>query len=291
MNRNIIKNVLLRKDLFVPLVFTRRQFDVIKKYFGNKSLSNAEKKAMYTSITKKLKALNYLYKESQPKDYFVQGRNEVIHERLIESKKIIEEYSKEHDKVFVSGSFLFSEQYNDIDIFLIMKRGYKEGWNGKRHLIYLTERRLSQPIFQSAALISISNFIIPRKLNKIKPKLSELMATYHEAVIEVLNKDKKSEMARRLVFDYELFCNNQILSSRELQERLKKVNVKELDFIVKKLLGKLFSKTYLYVELHNYIKTLTESIKNITPNIHLAHFKNIYEELIYGSSRSQESTA
>ena len=107
----------------------------------------------------------------------------------------------------------------------------------------------------------------------------------------MLNKDKKSEMARRLVFDYELFCNNQILSSRELQERLKKVNVKELDFIVKKLLGKLFSKTYLYVELHNYIKTLTESIKNITPNIHLAHFKNIYEELIYGSSRSQESTA
>ena len=57
----------------------------------------------------------------------------MIPQRLEKAKEIIKEYSKEYDKVFVSGSFLFSREFNDIDVFIIREKGYKEGWDGKRH--------------------------------------------------------------------------------------------------------------------------------------------------------------
>lgn len=291
MNNNLLKRLLLRENLFVPLIFTRKQFDVMRRYVDKKSLSNAEKKAMYTSISKKIKALNSLYKENEEKEFFIMSRNKIINSRIIEAKELIKQYSKYYDKIFISGSFLFSKEYNDIDIFILVNRGYKEEWDGKRHLIYLTEKKLSQPIFQSAILMSVSNFIISTKMKKIKPKLSELMSTYHESLIEFLRKDKKSEMTRRLIFDYELFCNDNILDPQELKQEIKKININRIDFAAKKLFERLFSKSYLYIELHKYIGTLKKSITVITPNFHLKHFKNKYEELIYGSARNQEATA
>ncbi len=291
MNNNLLSKLLLREKLFVPLIFTRKQFKVMRRYVDKKSLSNAEKKAMYTSISKKLKSLNSLYKENEEKEYFITGQNKIIISRLIEAKEIIKQYAKYYDKIFISGSFLFSKEYNDIDIFIIINRGYKEGWDDNKHLIYLTEKRLLQPIFQSAALISISNFIIPRKISRIKPKLSELMSTYHESVIELLRKDEKAEMIRRLIFDYELLCNNKLLDPQELKQEIKKINIDRIDYAAKSLFEKLFSKSYLYVELYKYINTLKDSIKRITPNLHLEHFKNIYEELIYGHTRSQKTVA
>lgn len=289
MINNILTEILDKEDLFVPLIFTKKQFEVIKKRHQNKRLLNAEKKALYTSIKKKFNALNFLNKNISDKEYFIIGTNKIISERLIEAKDIIQEYCKDYDKVFVSGSFLFKEKYEDIDIFIIMKRGYKEKWDGKRHVIFLTEKRLSQPIFQSASKISISNFVIPGIMKKPKLKLLEVMSTYHEAIIELLRKEEKPEMARRLIFEYELLCNNNLLDPKELYEKTQNITIKEINKIIKVLLRRLFSKTYLYVKIHNYIKTLAESSKNIHPNIHLNLFKKTYEELIYGRSRSKEA--
>lgn len=286
MNLYLLKKILSKESMFIPLIFTRKQFFVLKKYNNKKKLSNAEKKALYTSIKKKLNALNYLHRESSEKEYFFQGKENMITKRIEEAKRMIEEYRKDYEKIFVSGSFLFSGKYHDIDIFIITKKGYIEKFEGKKHLIFLTEKKLAQPIFQSAALISVSNFSIHTALVKKKMKLIELISTYHEAIIELMMYEEKPEAARRLIFDYELYCKNNLLNPKQLQEKTKKTNTKILSENIKELLKHFFSKNYIYVELHKYIKTLTESIKKITPNFHLKLFKRTYEELIYGAARS-----
>ncbi|PIN81074.1 hypothetical protein COV11_02750 [Candidatus Woesearchaeota archaeon CG10_big_fil_rev_8_21_14_0_10_30_7] len=286
MNENLLKIVLSQKKLFIPLIFTDKQFLVIEKYQNKKKLSNAEKKAFYTSIKKKLNALSYLCRDDCAREYFLQGREFMISSRVEEAKKIIKYYCKKYEKVFVSGSFLFSEKYEDVDVFIIKKKGYSEKFEGKKHLIFLTKKRLTQAIFQSASLISVSNFLIKKEEITKRPKLSELMSTYHEAVIELIRKEKKPESARRLIFDYSRFCKKKLLNPKELYEETKKLNVKIICQIIKEVLKQLFSRTYLYVALHNYLKILAETINNVTPNFHLEIFKKTYEEMIYGFAKS-----
>ena len=217
MNDEILKVILKNESRFVPLVFTKKQFNVIFKLKRSMRLSNAEKKALYTSINKKIDALSSLIIKND-NEYYIQGSREIIEEKIEEAKRLIEKYAENLNKVFIGGSFLFEKDYNDVDIFIIRKKGYKESWDGKYHIIQLSEGRLSEPIFQSASLISVSNFLIPKILIKSRPSLSELISTYHEAVIERLNREKKPEMIRRLIFDYYLFCKNEIINGKALKE-------------------------------------------------------------------------
>lgn len=289
MNQNLLKNVIKKEELFVPLLFTVKQLNILKKYEQHTKLSNAEKKALYTSIKRKMEALNSINVGQRDIEFYVNNPDTIIPERLKQAQAIIEDYSKKYDKIFISGSFLFSKKYKDIDIFIIHKRGYKEEWIDNKHIIFLSEKKLFEPIFQSASLISVSTFLIPQDVKKKKPTLSEAMGLYHEAVIEYIKKDKKPEAMRQLIFDYTLFCHNKILNTKELYELLKRTNILDLNRIIKELCKKLFSKSYLYVELHTYINTLNESIKNIKLNEHLIIFKNTYEELLYGKQRSKAS--
>ncbi|MFO8015819.1 MAG: hypothetical protein R6U32_01810 [Candidatus Woesearchaeota archaeon] len=291
MDKKILKTVLQRKRLFVPLIFTERQFNVLRKYSSNAGLSNAERKALYTSIKDKMEALSSFSGEYKDREYYISSPGEIMPSRLAEAKEIVDAYSKKHDRVFVAGSFLFSRDFNDIDIFIVRKRGYRERWDRNRHIIFLPERRLSSPVFQSASLISVSSFLIPRKTRKRRPFLSELMATYHEAVIEHMKKEKKPESIRRMVFHYNLFCRNRLLNGRELKRLSGEIELDGLDTLMKGLCKKLFSASYLYVEVHDYIKTLKDSIRNIRPNTHLIRFKDTYEEMIYGRERGKTEAA
>lgn len=279
------KKILNNKELFVPIIFTEKQFKVIEKVNNKIKLSNAEKKAFYTSINKKMKALESF--EKKDNEYYIQGSNEIISERLSLAKNIIDEYSGE--KVFVSGSFLYSKKYNDIDIFIITKRGYKESVDGDRHIIYLSEKKLLSSVFQSASLISVSNFQIQNTIKIKNLKLNELMSIYHESIIENIQKADKKEATRNLVFNYYLICENKLLNGKELKNIVDKTKNVDINIWMKKISEKLFSKSYLYVAIHEYIKTLDESIKNITPNNHLLTYKETYEELIYGRNTAETS--
>ena len=290
MNKNILKIILRKREQFVPLIFTEKQFDVLARYSSGLKLSNAEKKALYTSINKKIGALELLHRE-QKGEYYIYGSSDIIPSRLEEAKKLIDKYSEKYSKVFVSGSFLFSEKFGDIDIFIIREKGYKEVTENNIHLIFLAEKRLSNPVFQSASLISVSNFIIPKKIKKKKLSLSGLMSMYHEAVIETMKKEKKPEAVRNLIFYHNLFYKNKLISPKELREISEKIRLPEIDLLIKELCKAIFSKSYLYVEIHEYIKTLKESINNIKPNEHLIRFKNTYEELIYGRQRGKAEAA
>src|SRR3989338_1565560 len=196
MKKKIISILLPLKHQYVPLLFTEKQWGVMEKYTRGKNLNNAEKKALYTSIKKKTDALSILLTEQQGKEYYVTGGEHILPERLEEAKRIINTCRVQHSNVFIGGSFLYSKQWNDIDVFIVRERGYKEEWKDKQHIIYLSEKKLSQQIFQSIAKISIATFNIQRRTTKKEPKLDDIMSTYHEAIIEHIQKEKKPEAIR-----------------------------------------------------------------------------------------------
>ncbi|MBU0616062.1 MAG: hypothetical protein KJ601_08295, partial [Nanoarchaeota archaeon] len=258
---------------------------VIERYNENKKLASGEKKALYTSINKKMKALESIRIEKD-NEFFINGADKIIPIRLKEAKQLIEEYSKKYDKVFISGSFLFSKEYNDIDIFIVRDKKYDEKWEDNRHLIWLTEKRLQNPVFQSAALISVSNFIIPNKIKQRPIKLGEFMSSYHEAVIEIRG-NQDLDLTRYIVFTYYLKIKGRLLDGSELKRIIRYLTLDELDGMVKEILNQQYSEKYLYVEIHNYIKALKDAIKTERPNEHLIRCMNTYEELIYGKQRTK----
>ena len=278
MNQKILKSILENEKLVVPLVFTKNQLSVIKKIYEQKPLTNAEKKAYYSSIKTKLIALTQLIKQNKEKEYFVQGHKHIIKERLGKAKQIIKSFK--HEKIFIAGSFLFSEKFNDIDIFILRKKGYKEEWKDNLHIIYLTEKKLSDPVFQAASLISISTFPIPNNIKHKRLKLNEMMSLYHESVIEHIQKKEKTESIRDLVFYNNLLAKKKLLNAIELNKIITKTSLPDIDGMSKQLMQKLFSKSYLYVDIHEYLKTLNKTIQNTKPNHHLVRYKNTYEELI-----------
>lgn len=289
MDKKTLKIILQKERLFVPLIFTEKQFNVLKKYNNHLLLSNAEKKALYTSINKKVKALESI-KIEKDKEYYINGYNKIIPGRLDKAKELITKYSKEYDKVFISGSFLFSKEFNDIDIFIVRKKGYKEIWEGDRHIVSLSEKRLTKTVFQSAALISVSNFIIPKKIKRKTLKLGELMSSYHEAGIEIMDKQER-ELTRHIVFSYYLYVHDKLLDGAELAHITKSTTLNKLDSMVKSILTNLFSNTYLYVVLHTYIKTLDGFIQSEKNIEHLKRYKSLYEGIIYDSKRSTTASA
>ena len=287
MNKEILKNILEQKNRFIPLIFTVKQVLVIEKYLSQQKLSLAEKKALYTSINKKVQALELLPTQKK-EEYFIQGSQQMLPERILQAQQIITQYSPL--KVMVAGSFLYSKKYQDIDIYILQERGYREAQDGEKHLIYLKEKKLAEPLFQSAALISIANFESTRKIKPKKIPLHQLMSTYHEAVINLIQKEEKNEPLRDLIFWHSLFCENRLINSLELKEKTTQLTLSQIDQLLIRICQQLFSKTYLYVELHEYIKTLIASIRNIKQNAHLEHYKNTYEELIYGWKETAAKT-
>lgn len=284
MNEDLLKIILNNKGRFVPLLFTKKQVYVLKKHLGKERLSNAEKKALYTSITKKMQALELLYFENQ--DIFVNGAQYMLPGRLDAAKQIIEEFAGK--KTIIAGSFLFSREYNDIDIYIVAKRGYKEVNDGKRHLIYLTEKKLSDAVFQSSALISVSNFCCAKKATFKKMPLHKVMSVYHEAIIEVEQNDRKKEAVRSLIFLYSLLCEKSLPNPCELRAVAVAATTARLNIVYKTILNKFYSKKYLYVELHSYIKSLDAAIKSTPNNSHLIMYRELYKELLYGRARAKK---
>ena len=64
-----------------------------------------------------------------------------------------------------------------------------------------------------------------------------------------------------------------------------------LDNMIKAILRKLFSSSYLYVALHEYIKTLDNAIEKEKNNEHLKRYKSVYEDVIHESRRSKAEAA
>lgn len=288
MNKKILNNILKEKQLFVPAIFTKKQIETIEMYLSAKKLSNSQKYSLYTSIKRKLTAIETLCnKESQR--IYIYGEQKIVSGRVEKAQQLIEKFSA-YNKVFVAGSYLFSKHHNDIDIFVIQERGHSEAHEGLFHIVKIAEKKLQDPVFHSAAKIAVSNFPI-RKGLVLKPlKIRDLMSAYHEAVIEMMDNQAR-ELTRFIVFNFFLRVKDTLLDGKELKEITGSLKLEQLEQITKELMVRLFSRTYLYVTLHDYVKEVEKAIETEKSIEHLKRYKSFYEELIHGSRSGKAETA
>ncbi|MBS3122602.1 hypothetical protein J4434_07005 [Candidatus Woesearchaeota archaeon] len=293
MEKKILKNIVENKAKFVPLLFTAKQVNLIEKYLQNmkkgkdketQKMTPTEKTILYSTIKKKVDALMLLKEE-----FHIKGQN-MIPERVEKAKEILKAINKE--KAFISGTFLFAQDYNDIDIYVISNKRkqfhQKEETSDKElHFIYITENDLKKPIFNSASQYCVANFFIETpQANIEKPAFSDLVMTYEMAVTEIMNseidKDEDQKTSRELIFEYNLQVKNIVLDSYTLSKRFNEVislkmndKISIINMMAKELLIKLYSPTYLYNELTKFVKQLKKDIEFIDLHDHLLIFVEV----------------
>ncbi len=286
MNKKICNKVIENRAQFVPTLFTERQVGLLEKYLLQKRLSPAEKTYLYTAIRRKIEALSLISRG------FYQYGQGMIPERARLAKKILEELGQE--KAFISGSFLFSPKYKDIDIYVISERR-KEYHDKLNHFIHLTYKDLEKPLFQSAAGYCISTFEIQaQKPIYRRMKFNDLVLNYETAVVEILDKEDEKTI-RDIVFEYNLHLKKILLNSFELHAetsriRKSKDKIELLNSMVKELLLKGYSRRYIYDVLVSFVKQLESDINEFRANENLIIYRGLFDE-VKNECRRAESKA
>jgi len=265
MNEKILNMVLEHKALFVPHLFTERQAGIIQQYLHKKPLTSTEKAYLYSTVKRKAAALSILKEEN-----YIHG-GEMIPERVEEAKKILQGLNEPH--AFISGSFLYKEDYNDIDIFIIGRRR-RSYYEGKKHFTVIPEKDLNKPIFISAAMYSIATFNPVKSIQKQRVHLEEILFLYQWLINQIFDKEDLKEL-RDLLLWHSLHTEKRIIDSRSLDlqaQDIKKLpfkdKIQKINCITKEILFAIFSVKYLYNAISGFfhsIKKMGEEYK--TPNI------------------------
>lgn len=253
MDEKMCKVILEHRQQLVPTLFTERQVDIVQKYFYHKKLTSSEQTYFYSAIRQKMEALHFLQEE-----FHVTGEG-MIPKRVEEAKQILKKINK--PKAFISGSYLYKQKYNDIDIYIIARKK-KSYHKENKHFIFITEKILQNPIFISSWRCSVANFSLETKPIIKRPSFEHLNLTYQMAINEILNKEEESTM-REIVFMYYLHVKKEILDSFHLYQKTKEITVQEdkvkiVNKMMRELILALYTRKYLYVHLAKFVKQLKE---------------------------------
>ncbi len=290
MEEKILKSIVENKAKFIPHLFTVRQVELIEKYLYNiiehkedamkAEMSKSEKAYLYSTIKKKVDALMLLKEEVH-----IKGSN-MIPERVEKAREILKTINKE--KAFISGTFLFAQDYNDIDIYVISnkrKQFHQKEENSEKelHFIYITEDDLKKPIFNSASQYCVANFFVETPTPLIKrPNYDELIMTYEGAIIEIMDNDDQKTF-RQLIFEYYLQLKGIIFDSYAINKLFKEIllktqeeRIKLANNFAKELLLQLFSCSYLYNNLSPFIKRIESYIPEYKANENLKVYVEVF---------------
>lgn len=277
MNQNIFKKIIENRELFVPNLFTARQINIMDKYLKREILNNTERAYLYSTIKKKVQALQTLKEE-----FYITGSN-MIPERVNQAKKILKEINKE--KAFISGSFLYKKDYEDIDVYVISNKK-KSYHKDKKHFMFITEKMLRNPIFFSSLKYSVANFSMEGIKPIIKrPEFNDLIMAYEMAIGEMMDNDDQ-KMVRSVIFEYYQQIKEVILDSfslyqkfYEIKKKKREEKIKIINGMAKELLLKLYSKKYLYNKLGPFLKQLKETIKEYKAHDNIIIYLDLLKEV------------
>ncbi len=180
----------IRKDI-VPVLFTEHQFDLINRKFSSRKMTDSEKNEFSRVISKKMNAISKIIKK-ETKGLFVYGSEKIMPHRLKQAGKYLNRLSRKfrNKHIILSGSFLYSQDYNDIDVFIISKYE-KEDYNmGKFHINYFTEDVYNSLFFKSVGKLCISNKEIVQHHLKEKANISTFISLYQELFSDLDNNFK-----------------------------------------------------------------------------------------------------
>jgi hypothetical protein len=208
----------------------------------------------------------------------------IIKERIAEAEKILSKIKQKY--CFITGSFLFKEDYKDIDIFII-SRAKKEIKidNDKARVSIIDFNDLYSLFYHSISKSCIAKNILPQK--QLKVTVADFWSVINEAVPLIMsgNENFRKE-ARNLVLYAEYFRTGDVLDTFQLSEKIEQFKTKEeiIDYINKEIpaiiakhMKKSYAKRFFYTqagyykeikeyEAQRFLYTLTHSILGV--NIH-----------------------
>ncbi len=172
----------------------------------------------------------------------------IIKERIKEAEEILNQISVKH--CFISGSFLYKEHYNDIDLFVISRTKKRlKVINKKVKITFIDFNDLHSLFYHSISKSCLAKNILPTK--SLKVTTADYWQVINEAVPTILNqKDKYHKDVRFLILYTEYFKTDNILDTFELNQKIEKfVDYQEIlqyvEKVVPEIIKKKIKKSYL----------------------------------------------
>ncbi|MAF99186.1 MAG: hypothetical protein CMH61_01095 [Nanoarchaeota archaeon] len=142
----------------------------------------------------------------------------IVKERIEKAEQILNQIPAKH--CFITGSFLYKENYKDIDIFVITRSKKKFKLNKKKAKITIIDfNNLHSLFYHSISKSCIAKNILPKK--SLKVTISDYWSIINEAVPTLLNeKNKYHKNVRFLILYTEYFKTNNILDTFQLNKKI-----------------------------------------------------------------------
>jgi hypothetical protein len=276
------------KKYLVPHIFTENYFRILKARLANKQLSYNEQYYYNHFIKKKLKGMMELFGIEGKMN--ISNKARIRKDRLKKAISLIMKYSRKHKnmKILITGSFLYKEKYNDIDIFIISKYDKEDYREGKIHANFLPADIEKTLFFKSLSATSVSNFVFDESVDE-KFKLADILHLYEVVILMIMQGDEYLAELRELVLTAEYVSGGVILDSIQLNEITAKIKrskhpIKVLNkyivtkiinsykpFLIKKVLSRFIEKNStaekgreLYPNWKIYNQTYMEAMEVVT---------------------------
>lgn len=217
------KELSLRKQELVPALFTARQFELLLKKSNEKRLTATEQSYFSKSISPKIKALQSFLPSQE---YYVFGGEHILPERKIAVLKLLKKIERNHKglRILITGTFLYSKKYKDIDVFLISSYEKEDFVSQGIHYNYLTPDIIGALFFCSLAKLSICNFNPSISVTE-KIELSRIISLYQE-VVKDAGENNRNWLKRDLrdFFVETTYCRESlVLDSLQLRKRVQRI--------------------------------------------------------------------
>lgn len=142
----------------------------------------------------------------------------ITKKRIAEVGKILDEIPAR--TVFITGSFLFSESYNDIDVFIITRSSKEfKSKNPKAKITKIPFNNLHSLFYHSISKSCISRNILPTK--NLRVTAADFWNIVNEAIPMLFNHKRNfKKNIRYLVLYTEYFLNGIVLDSYGLDKKI-----------------------------------------------------------------------
>jgi hypothetical protein len=193
-------------------------------------------------------------------DTILNGKKFIRKDRIDKVMSLLKKYSRKHKgmKILISGSFLYSKKYNDIDIFVISKYDKEDYKAGNIHINYLPLDVEKTLFFQSINAISVSNFKPEEKIRE-DFDISDILHLYEVVILLIIQNDEYIQELRDLIVRLEFVSNKVILNSMQIKVIIDKIreSKKPIEVINKYLIAKIinaYDETILKKALNKFIE-------------------------------------
>jgi hypothetical protein len=268
-----IGNLESAKPYLVPYIFTENYFRILKAKLNHEPLSSNEQYYYNHFIKKKLRGMIELFDIEGKIN--ISNRTMIKKDRIKKAISFVKEYSRKHKnmKILVTGSFLYKEKYNDIDIFVLSKYEKEDYKEDEAHINFLPADIEKTLFFKSISAISIANFAFDESTITEKFTPADILHLYEVVILLIMQDNEYTAELRELILRAEYISNKVILNSMQLKEVIDKIkrSKKPIEVLNKYIVAKIINAStpsVIKTVLNKFIKKnkMPEKGKELYPN-------------------------